>query len=114
MLGQLLSESRGRITGQRVLSVENGTPKFEISITGTRVFKGSFEVTTSWTYWAIQRSDKTSYSQRQGIILTRDGRETATATGRTEGKMIEPGKMRYVGAIFYETNSKNKLASLNT
>jgi hypothetical protein len=51
MLGQLLPESRGRITGQRVLSVENGTPKFEISITGTRVFKGSFEVTTSWTYW---------------------------------------------------------------
>jgi hypothetical protein len=45
--------------------------------------------------------------------MTKDGREVATATGRTEGKMVESGKMRYVGAIFYETNSKDKLAFLN-
>jgi hypothetical protein len=36
----------------------------------------------------------------------------ATATGRTEGKMVESGKMRYVGALFYETHSENKLAFL--
>lgn len=113
MLGQLLFESKGRITGQRVISVENGMPKFEISITGTGVFTGSLEVTTTWTYWVIQRPDGTYYSQGQGIIMTRDGREMATATGRAEGKIIESGKMRYVGAIFYETNSKNKLAFLN-
>jgi hypothetical protein len=113
MLGQLLFESRGRITGQRVLSVENGTPKFEISITGTGVFTGSLEVATTWTYWAVQRFDGTSYSQGRGAIMTKDGREMATATGRAEGKTIEPGKMRYVGAIFYETNSKNKLAFLH-
>lgn len=37
----------------------------------------------------------------------------ATATGRAEGKRIELGKTRYVGAIFYETHSKDKLAFLN-
>ena len=113
MLGELLFESRGRVTGQRVLSVENGIPKLEISIVGTGLFNGSLEVTTTWTYWVIQRSDGTSYSQGQGVIMTKDGREVATATGRTEGKMVESGKMRYVGAIFYETNSKDKLAFLN-
>jgi hypothetical protein len=109
MLGQLLFESRGRITGQRVLSVENGISKFETSITGTRIFTGSLEVITTWTYWAIQRPDDTSYSQGQGVIMTKDGREVATATGHAEGKMVKSGKMRYVGAIFHETNSENKL-----
>lgn len=113
MLGQLLFESRGRITGQRVLPLENGMPKFEISIVGTGVFTGSLEVNTNWTYWAIQRPDMTFYSQGQGVIMTRDGREMATAIGRAEGKMFELGKTRYVGVIFYETHSENKLAFLN-
>ncbi|MGH9985201.1 MAG: hypothetical protein ACRD8W_14765, partial [Nitrososphaeraceae archaeon] len=109
MLGELLFESNGRITGQRVLSVENGIPKFEISIAGTGIFTGNLEVTETWTYWAIQRSDGTSYGEGQGVIMTKDGHEVATATGRGEGRRYERGKMRYVGALFYETNSKNKL-----
>jgi len=113
MLGELLFESNGRITGQRVLSVENGIPKFEISIAGTGIFTGNLEVTETWTYWAIQRSDGTSYGEGQGVIMTKDGHEVATATGRGEGRRYERGKMRYVGALFYETNSKNKLAFLN-
>jgi hypothetical protein len=113
MLGELLFESKGKITGKRVLSVENGIPKLEISITGTGIFTGSLEVTTTWTYWVIQRPDGTSYSEGQGVIMTKDGGEVATATGRGEGKMTESGKMRYVSALFYETNSKDKLAFLN-
>lgn len=113
MLGQLLFESRGRITGQRILSIDNGIPKFEVSIAGTGIFTGSLEVNTNWTYWVIQRPDGTSYSQGQGVIMTKDGRDMATATGRAEGKMVESGKMRFVGALFYETHSKNKLVFLN-
>lgn len=113
MLGELIFESRGRVSGQRVLSVENGIPKFEISIAGTGIFTGSLEVTTTWTYWAIQRPDGTSYSQGQGVIMTKDGQDMATATGRAEGKKVESGKTRYVGAIFYESYSRNKLAFLN-
>jgi hypothetical protein len=113
MLGELLFESRGRVTGQRVLSSETGIPKFEISITGTGIFTGSLEVTTTWTYWTIQRPDGTSYSEGQGIIMTKDGSEMATTTGCTEGKIVESGNMRYVGALFYETHSKDRLAFLN-
>jgi hypothetical protein len=113
MLGELLFESKGKITGQRVLSVENRIPKLEISISGTGIFTGSLEVTTTWTYWAIQRPNGTSYSEGKGVIMTKDGNEVATATGRGEGKMTESGRMRYVSALFYETNSNNKLAFLN-
>jgi hypothetical protein len=113
MLGQLLYESKGKITHQRILSVQNGIPKYEISITGTGIFTGSLEVKTTWTYWTVQRPDGTSYSQGQGVIMTKDGREVATATGRAEGKKLESEMMRYVGAIFYETQSENKLAFLN-
>ncbi|MFZ0326965.1 MAG: hypothetical protein WBQ25_05560 [Nitrososphaeraceae archaeon] len=112
MLGELLFESNGKTTGRRVLSVANGIPKLEISIVGTGIFTGSLEVTTTWTYWAIQRSDWTSYSEGQGVIMTKDGLDVATATSRAEGKKVESGKMRYVGAIFYDTNSENKLAFL--
>ena len=101
------------MTGQRVLSVENGVPKFEISITGSGIFTGSLEVITTWTYWTVQRPDGTSYSQGQGVIMTKDGQDMATATSRSEGKKVESGKMRYVGVIFYETHSRNKLAFLN-
>ena len=113
MLGELIFESRGRVSGQRVLSVGTGIPKFEISIAGTGIFTGSLEVITTWTYWAMQRPDGTSHSQGQGVIMTKDGQDMATATSRAEGKKVESGEMRYVGAIFYETHSEDKLAFLN-
>jgi len=113
MLGELIFESKGKITGQRVLSVYYGIPKLEISISGTGTFMGNVEVTENWTYRAVQRPDGTSYGQGKGVIMTKDGSEVATAVGRGEGKRAESGKMRYKSAIFYESNSKNKLAPLN-
>jgi hypothetical protein len=105
LLEELLYESKGRIMGQRVLSVENGIPKQEVSITGTGTFTGSLEVTEAFTYWTIQRVDGTSYGEGKRLAMTRDGREVATATGRGEGRMTDSGKMRYIGALFYETHS---------
>jgi hypothetical protein len=66
MSGELLFESNGKITGHRVLTVENGIPKLEISFAGTGLFTGSQEVTTTWNYWAIQGPDGISYSQGHG------------------------------------------------
>ena len=74
--------------GQRVLSVANGIPKLEISIVGTGIFTGSLEVTTTWTYWAIQRPDWTSYSEGQGVIITKDGLDVATATSAQREKRL--------------------------
>jgi hypothetical protein len=113
MLGELLFESKGNVTGHRVLSPENGIPKQEISVTGTGIFTGSLEVTEMWTYWAVRRPDGNSYGEGQGIITTKDGSEVATATGRGKGRMADSGRMRYVGSLFYNTNSNNRLAFLN-
>lgn len=114
MLGDLIFESKGKITGQRVLSVENGIPKLEVSISGTgKLLPEGIEIEEMWTYWAILRQDGTSYGEGNAIMMTVDGTEIATAKGRGEGKMTESGKMRYKSAIFYESNSKNKLAFLN-
>jgi len=41
MLGELIFESKG----QRVLSVEKGIPKVEVSVSGTGTFTGSIELT---------------------------------------------------------------------
>src|SRR5215831_14892318 len=112
MLGELIFESKGRITGQRVLSVEGGIPKSEISISGTGLFNGSLEVTETNTYSSIRRPDGTSYGEAQGVIMTKDGSEVSIATGRGEGKTTGSGKMRFVGALF-EKYSKDKLSFLN-
>ena len=43
-------------------------------------------MTTTWTYWAIQRPDWTSYSEGQGVIMTKDGLDVATATSAQRKK----------------------------
>lgn len=45
--------------------------------------------------------------------MTKDGREIATARGDGEGRMTDSGMMRYPGAIFFATDSEDKLAFLN-
>ena len=49
MLGELIYESKGKITGQRVLSIENAVPKIELSVKGKGTLNGSTEVTEIWT-----------------------------------------------------------------
>jgi hypothetical protein len=116
MLGELIFESKGKIIGQRVLSVENGIPKIEVSATGTGTIKGNVEVTETWTYWTIQSSDGTSYGEGQGFIMTKDGSEVATATGRGEGKMTNSGKMITLARYFLQQlrriNSPSLITSL--
>jgi hypothetical protein len=37
----------------------------------------------------------------------------ATFTGKGVGRFVGPGKVRFVGSVFYNTASKGKLAFLN-
>jgi hypothetical protein len=96
-----------------VLSVEGGIPKFEISISGTGSIRRSLEVTETNTYSSIRRPDGTSYGEAQGVIMTKDGSEVAIAIGRGEGKTTGSEKMRFVGALFFETYSNDRLRFLN-
>ena len=57
MLGEIIFESKGKIIGQRVKSVEEGIPKLEITVTGSGTVRRNFKVNETWTYWTIRKQD---------------------------------------------------------
>ena len=70
MLGELIYEQKGKISGYRVLDTEG--PTIETTITGTGIING-IEVTDIVTYWSKPANDsdgKTFYAEGQGVILT--------------------------------------------
>jgi hypothetical protein len=101
MLGGLIFESKGEIISQRVLLVENGIPKLELSVKGIGKFKEGIELTEIWTYWNISRSAGVTYGEGQGVFMTIDGMEVATATGRGIGKLTSLGNVRWVDEILF-------------
>jgi hypothetical protein len=56
VLGDLIYEAKGKITGYRVLGVEN--PKIEVTITQNGTLKGGIEATDTVTYWSIPTDNK--------------------------------------------------------
>src|SRR6266516_3217896 len=78
MLGDQVGEDKGKITSQRVLDVEGGTPKMETSFSATGKYRG------------VEAADMGTYSST-----------------------TRPGKIRFVGSLFFSTASTGKLAFLN-
>jgi hypothetical protein len=97
-LGELIEESTGKITGQRVLDVE--IPKMETSFAMEGNYRG-ISCTDVGTYTSVLREGGVLYGEGQGIITTKDGQGMATWTGQ---------------GIFLRTPSTSqggKLSSLN-
>jgi hypothetical protein len=115
MLGELIYEAKGKITGKRVLEFDGGgVPKLEISVSNEGMLKGTIEHTEMWTYCTEQRPDGVQYGQGIGVMMTKDGTgEVVCISGQGVGKMMDSGILRYVGANFYSTSSTGKLAFLN-
>jgi hypothetical protein len=111
-LGEQIEDSRGKITGQRVLDVE--IPKMETSF----VMEGNYSgipCTDFGTYTSVQRGG-VIFGEGQGIITTKDGQGMTTWTGQGIGKFTAPGKVSFRGSIFFRTPSTSeggKLSSLN-
>ena len=75
MLGELLFEIKGRVTGSRILNADEY--KIEYSITQEGKFK-DIEITILGRFWTIPTGDKNIiYVEGQGIITTKDGDGTA-------------------------------------
>jgi hypothetical protein len=108
-LGDLIVEDKGKITGQRVLD-SNG-PKTEASMTMEGTYNGVDTVEVA-TYWSVPRDGGAMYGEGQGVITSKDGKETASWTGQGIGRM-ESGKVRFCGSIFFRTSSSGKLSFLN-
>jgi hypothetical protein len=111
MLGDLIYEHKGKVTGQRVLDVS--PPRVETSFSDIGTLKGGITVSEIGTYWSEARSPGILYGEAQGIIMTNDGTEVATWKGGGIGRMSGPVKVSIRGAIYWSTTSTGKLASLN-
>jgi hypothetical protein len=112
-LGELIEDSTGKITGQRVLDVE--IPKMETSFAMEGNYRG-IPCTDVGTYTSVLREGGVMYGEGQGIITTKDGQGMATWTGQGIGKFTAPGKVSFRGSIFLRTPSTSqggKMSSLN-
>ena len=112
MLGDLISEEKGKITSQRVLDVEGGEPKIETTFSATGNYRG-VETTATVTYWGSLRPGGAIYGEGQGVLMSKDGQEMATWTGQGIGRVTSPGKIRFAGSLFFSTSSTGKLTFLN-
>jgi hypothetical protein len=112
MLGDLISEEKGKITSQRVLDVEGGEPKIETSFSATGTYRG-VETTATVTYWGTPRLGGAIYGEGQAVLMSKDGQEMVTWTGQGIGRFTSPGKTRFTGSLLYSTSSTGKLAFLN-
>ena len=111
MLGELLSEARGKVTGYRVLPSEGQGPKVEVSFQASGKVLG-IEVTEIGTYWSVVRPGGVLHGEGQGFIMTKEG-EMATWSGQGVGRFTGKGRaVSWRGAIYYQTASQ-KLARLN-
>src|SRR2546422_7591243 len=99
MLGEIIYEAKGKVTGLRVLSVEGGEPKIETTISQNGSLRGGTGITLTVTYWSIPRLSSSVqaetreaghgavgqavlYAEGQGVLMTKDGLEIATWTGQ--------------------------------
>ena len=78
VIGNLIYEETGKITGTRVVNVEE--PKIEFSYTSEGILKGEIGVTNIGTYWVIPKSSASPgvmYGEARGVISTKEGGELA-------------------------------------
>lgn len=101
MLGDVLGEEQGEITGMRVLPSEDGLPAMEASFQGEGTLLGS-AAKDMGTYESYVRLDGTLFGDGQGIIMTPDG-ETVTWHGQGIGHFTDSGGVNWRGAIYYQT-----------
>ena len=108
MLGEIIGEMKGNVSGQRVTDVEG--PTIETSISASGSLRG-VQVTELLTYIASPSSNRMLRGIGNGIIRTLDG-EITTYTGEGIGRFNSSGVLKWRGTIFFQT-SEGKLESLN-
>jgi hypothetical protein len=108
MLGELISEVKGKRLVRRVISVD--PPTAEVSFEDGGHVLG-VPTTGIGSYTSIVGADGIIHGDGQGLITTQDG-ESMTWTGTGVGKFGPGGSVSYRGMLFFRTTSQ-KLARLN-
>lgn len=110
VLGDLIYEGEGSITGSRVL--DGGENLIEYYLIENGEFRKTKVIITS-TFWTVSSGRDTVYGEAQAIITDKDSREMVTYRGYGVGHLIETGKTIFRGTNFYKTSSNGKLSFLN-
>jgi hypothetical protein len=108
MLGEQISETKGRRIVRRVLSVDPPTAEVTFEDSGTIL---GVAITGMGTYTSVVRPDGSIFGEGQGMNMTQDG-ETLTWTGSGVGKFGPGGAVSYRGMLFLRTASQ-QLARIN-
>lgn len=102
MLGDVLIEETGKVTGLRVLASEPGDVTMEITVQTEGRVLGVAE-TTVWTYWSKTRSDGSMYGEGKGVMTTKDGDVIGLVGSGTAKPAGADGTVHYRGAIYFNT-----------
>jgi hypothetical protein len=110
MLGNKLSEDKGKITGQRVLDASG--PKIEVSFSAAGTYVG-IDCTNTGTYSTIPISADTLYGDGNGVLMPKNDLDMLSWTTQGVGSITGPGEARFQGSVFYKTSLNGKLTALN-
>ena len=108
MIGEQISESKGKRIVRRVLSTD--PPTAEVSFEDSGKMLG-VATTGMGSYTSVIHPDGSLHGDGQGLMMTPDG-EAITWTGTGVGKFGAGGSVSYRGMLFFRTASK-KLARVN-
>ena len=107
MLGDLICEERGKVTGLRVLPHEGAGPKVEVSFQAAGKILGVDENDLG-TYMTIvrQHGNGVMYGQGEGVFMTQGG-EAVTWSGNGVGRFMGQGSgVSFRGVVYYPTASE--------
>lgn len=108
MIGELVSETKGKRLVRRVLAVEPPTAEVSFEDAGTVL---GVATTGMGTYTSTIRADGSIIGHGQGMEMTAEG-EAITWIGTGVGKFGPGGSVSYRGMLFFRTTSQ-KLARVN-
>jgi hypothetical protein len=110
-LGNPFLVEKGKIIGQRVLSV-SPQPQLEFTFVADATINGVINATNTGTIVNTVQANGVFHAKGQGFIMTEDG-EVATYTNQVIGNLTKEGNVLSLGAGFWNTPSTGKLAFLN-
>jgi hypothetical protein len=110
MLGELLGEAAGKITGTRVLPSEGQQIKLEVSLQGSGTLLGE-AITNIGTYWHTITPEGVVYGEGHVLMMTQDD-ASADWTGFGVGRPTGPAPAAHYGVYGSFLSASGKLAYL--
>ena len=109
-MGNPFFVEKGRIIGQRVLSVN--PLQVEFTVVANATINGNINATNTGTTISSIQPNGVFHSKGQGFVMTQDG-EVATYASQVVGNITGDGRVLSVGVNFWSTQSTGKLSFMN-